>query len=168
MSDIEARKAILPYRPCVGIMLINRQGRVFVGRRINSEESGGWQMPQGGIEDGEDPKTAAMRELKEEIGTDKAEIIGQSSGWPTYDLPDHLVGKVWQGRYRGQKQKWFVMRFVGDDTDIKLDDHDHPEFSAYRWVPIDQLPELVVEFKVPVYELVVAEFQHLVEQAGRG
>lgn len=168
MPDIEALKATLPYRPCVGIMLINRQGQVFVGRRINSEESGGWQMPQGGIEDGEDPRTAALRELKEEIGTDRAEIIGQSSDWLTYDLPDHLVGKVWQGRYRGQKQKWFVMRFVGDDRDINLDHHDHPEFSAYQWVDREQLPALVVAFKVSVYEQLVSEFRQLVEQVERG
>ena len=163
MSDIELLKASLAYRPCVGIMLINPVGHLFVGKRLNSEESGGWQMPQGGIDPGEDPKTAAMRELKEETGTDKAEIVGETPYWLTYDLPDHLVGKIWQGRYRGQKQKWFAMRFTGVDADIILDDHDHPEFSEHRWVELDELPKLVVEFKKPIYERLVAEFRHLID-----
>ena len=149
----------LPYRPCVGMALFNRDGQVFVGRRID-QTAEAWQMPQGGIDEGEDPRATALRELAEEIGTGKAEIIGESRDWLTYDLPPDLIGKVWQGRFRGQRQKWFAMRFLGRDRDINLQTA-HPEFDQWRWLPFEEVPALIVPFKRRLYEQVVAEFRHL-------
>jgi len=146
------------YRPCVGLMLLNGDGRVFVARR--SDVPGvekPWQMPQGGIDDGETPRQAALRELREEIGTDKAEIIAESAGWLSYDLPAALIGGFWGGRWRGQSQKWFVLRFTGTAADIDLDTHIR-EFDAWKWVDIEDLPGLVVDFKRPVYEALLTEF----------
>jgi putative (di)nucleoside polyphosphate hydrolase len=137
------------YRPGVGIMLLNDANDIFVGRRRKTEKHA-WQMPQGGIDGDEDPRAAAFRELKEEIGTDNAEILAESDRWLIYDLPDALIGKVWHGRWRGQRQKWFVMRFRGQDSDINVNTH-HAEFSAWKWVPIDDLPDLIVSFKRPLY-----------------
>ena len=147
------------YRRGVGIMLLNRDGKVFVGRRIDQEEEA-WQMPQGGIDRGETPRDAAFRELREETGTDKAEIVAEAKDWLTYDLPGALRGRLWRGRYVGQKQKWFAMRFQGRDGDIDLATH-HPEFSAWRWVGHDQLVTLIVPFKRALYGDVLAEFAHL-------
>jgi putative (di)nucleoside polyphosphate hydrolase len=144
----------LPYRPCVGIMLFNRDGKVFVGKRIDQTVEG-WQMPQGGIDKGESPKQAALRELKEEVGTDKAEIISEMEDWITYDLPKHLIGVAFHGKYRGQKQKWFALRFTGEDGDIDLTTHE-PEFSAFRWVDLQTLPSLIVPFKRDTYKAVIA------------
>jgi 8-oxo-dGTP pyrophosphatase MutT (NUDIX family) len=135
------------YRRGVGIMLLNDRNEVFVGRRADAEEA--WQMPQGGIDEQEDPRNAALRELKEEIGTDKAEIVAESKVWLRYDLPPEFR-KRWANRWRGQQQKWFVMRFLGVDADIDVAT-EHPEFSAWRWVPIERLPELVVSFKRQLY-----------------
>jgi len=149
----------LPYRPCVGMMLFNRDGLVFVGRRID-QTAEAWQMPQGGIDEGEDPRATALRELAEEIGTDKAEIVAECRDWIDYDLPPDLVGKVWHGRYRGQRQKWYALRFLGRNRDINLQTA-HPEFDAWRWAPIDQIPRLIVPFKRKLYERVVAEFRYL-------
>ncbi len=150
-----------PYRPCVGIMLLNPAGHVFVAQRIDQRVEA-WQMPQGGIDEGETPAAAALRELAEEIGTDKAEILAESPDWIPYDLPEALADKVWKGRYRGQTQKWFAMRFTGTDGDIDLDTR-HPEFDAWRWAAMDDLPSLIVPFKRPVYERVVATFRHLAD-----
>jgi putative (di)nucleoside polyphosphate hydrolase len=152
----------LPYRPCVGMLLLNAAGKVFVGRRIDSarEADNIWQMPQGGIDKGESPQAAALRELHEELGTDKAEIVAESRQWLHYDLPDHLVGKVWKGRYRGQKQRWFALRFLGQDRDIDLAT-EHPEFDAWQWVDLDEVPRLVIPFKRETYQAVVAEFREL-------
>ena len=147
----------LPYRDCVGVMLINREGKIFVGRRIDQDAGEAWQMPQGGIDAGEDLKRAACRELKEEIGTDKAEILAESRDWLTYDLPPHLVGIALKGRYRGQRMKFFAMRFLGSDAEIALDTHT-PEFDAWRWIGIGELEKLVVPFKRGVYRSVVAQF----------
>ena len=157
--------ARLPYRPCVGLLLLNPAGKVFVGRRIDAMAAGddAWQMPQGGIDAGETPQEAALRELHEEIGTDKAEIVAESRHWLHYDLPPHLVGKVWQGRYRGQKQRWFALRFLGQDSDIDLAT-EHPEFEAWKWVELDELPALVIPFKRDTYRAVVAEFRELLER----
>lgn len=148
--------ATLPYRPCVGVTLINRQGLVFVARRIDTEMEA-WQMPQGGIDEGEDPATAALRELEEEVGTNKAEIIAETKDWLQYDLPHDLIGKVWKGRYRGQRQKWFAMRFLGDDADINLET-EHPEFCAWKWERLERLPNLIVPFKRKIYQDIVSEF----------
>ena len=139
-------------------MLLNSQGEVFVARRIDMPAIPAWQMPQGGIDPGETPRQAALRELKEEIGTDKAQILGESAGWLQYDLPSDLAGGIWGGRYRGQRQKWFVMRFVGSDRDIDLAT-EHPEFDAWQWVPPQLLPELIVPFKRRLYLDVLAEFR---------
>lgn len=151
----------LPYRPCVGIMLLNRKGEVFVARRFDTRDA--WQMPQGGIDDGETIEQAAFRELEEEIGTNRMEILAVSTEKLRYDLPDHLLGKVWKGRWRGQEQVWIAALFTGTDTDIDLDTK-HPEFDAWKWVPADQLVHLIVPFKRAVYEAVLAEFAGVIEK----
>jgi putative (di)nucleoside polyphosphate hydrolase len=145
------------YRPGVGIMLLNRGGEVFVARRIDMPAIPAWQMPQGGIDAGETPRQAAFRELEEEIGTASAEILAESRGWLYYDLPPELAAGIWGGRYRGQRQKWFAMRFIGSDGEINLATK-HPEFDAWRWVPPSQLPELIVPFKRQLYTQVLTEF----------
>ena len=140
-------------------MLLNPANLVFVGCRID-QSAENWQMPQGGIDEGEDPRTAAMREMYEEIGTNKAEIIAESREWLNYDLPPDLIPRVWGGRYRGQKQKWFACRFTGTDRDIVLDRH-KPEFNAWKWAPMTEIARLIVPFKRPLYTQILAEFQHL-------
>ncbi len=151
----------LPYRPCVGILLFNGDGKIFVAQRIDRDEEA-WQMPQGGIDKGETPADAAFRELEEEIGTANAEIVAESEKWLDYDLPPELVGKVWKGRYRGQTQKWFAMRFTGSDADIRIDAVEHPEFDAWQWVSVDDLVDLIVPFKRNVYEQIVDEFRRII------
>ncbi len=153
--DIES----LGYRPCVGIMLLNADNQVFVAQRIDAIAEA-WQMPQGGIDEGEEPADAAMRELLEEIGTNNAEIIAEHSDWIPYDLPEHLVGRLWKGRYRGQTQKWFAMRFLGEDNEIDIDTAE-PEFNAWRWAPMGDLVDLAVPFKRHVYADLVEAFGHL-------
>lgn len=159
-------KNALPYRTGVGIMLINGEGRVFVAQRADT--AGAWQMPQGGIDAGEEPRLAALRELKEEIGTNKAEILAESHGWLSYDLPAELQGRVWGGRFRGQKQKWFLCRFTGTDADIDLDHDDHPEFNAWRWIEPYSLPDLIVPFKRDLYQAVLAEFSAFLPRKAKG
>ncbi|WP_207101815.1 RNA pyrophosphohydrolase [Paracoccus shandongensis] len=148
----------LPYRPCAGVVLINADGLVFAGRRIDMP--GAWQMPQGGIDKGETPREAALRELSEETGvsSDNVEVVAETPGWVYYDLPPELLGKVWKGRYGGQRQKWVLMRFGGTDADIRLDT-DHPEFEEWRWMPAAALLENIVPFKRGVYEEVLATFE---------
>ncbi len=159
-TEPAGRLADLPYRPCVGVMLINRRGQVFVAQRIDMP-SAAWQMPQGGIDPGETPRQAARRELYEETGTTKAEIVAESQTWVRYDLPAELAPKLWDGRYRGQEQKWFAMRFLGTDADIDIDG-DQPEFSAWRWAELAEIPDLIVPFKRALYQQLVREFRDIV------
>jgi putative (di)nucleoside polyphosphate hydrolase len=154
----------LPYRPCVGIMLINRNGKVFIGRRVGGPEhvdaDHAWQMPQGGMDEGEDAYAAALRELYEETGVRSVERLGEIPEWLTYDIPEAIIGEAWKGRYRGQKQRWFALRFTGDDSeiDIAAPGGHTPEFSEWRWEEMERLPALVIPFKRKVYERVVREF----------
>lgn len=149
----------LPYRPCVGVMLINANGLIFAGQRLDST-SPAWQMPQGGIDDGEKPRDAALRELGEETGVtpDLVRFIAKTENWVTYDLPPELLGKVWGGKYRGQRQKWFLYQFLGQDDQVEIAT-DHPEFSTWRWIKADDMLTSIVPFKRAVYDAVVAEFR---------
>jgi putative (di)nucleoside polyphosphate hydrolase len=159
MSRSFLRHEDLPYRPCVGVMLINSEGLVFVGRRIDQTVEG-WQMPQGGIDQGETPGQAALRELKEEIGTDKAKPLREMEGWLDYDLPQHLLGVALKGRYRGQRQKWLAMRFTGNDGDIDVNTRE-PEFADWKWLAMEALPRLIVPFKRDTYAKVIDAFRDL-------
>lgn len=149
----------LPYRPCVGIALFNAQGLAFVGERIDTP--GAWQMPQGGLEEGEDIEKAVLRELKEEIGTDKAEVLKIADEKIRYDLPEELRATLWGGRYRGQEQTWVAARFQGRDEDIILDGDDHPEFSRWQWVPLEKTLDLIVPFKRDTYKKVIDLFKDI-------
>jgi putative (di)nucleoside polyphosphate hydrolase len=157
----------LPYRPCVGIMLIDRRGLVWVGRRRPKWADDGsahiWQMPQGGICAGESARAAALRELEEETGVVSVELLAEAPGWFTYDLPDELLGIALKGRYRGQRQKWFAMRFTGTEREIDISPRrgHKAEFNDWRWTPVSELPRLIVPFKRQVYRDVVREFRPL-------
>lgn len=154
MTDI----ASLPYRPCAGVMLINREGRVFVGQRLDSTLEA-WQMPQGGIDPGEDALDAAYRELWEETGVvrDHVELVATAPEELSYDLPEELVGKIWKGKWRGQRQRWFLFRFLGEDSDVNIATAD-PEFRAWRWADPADLPELIVPFKRELYREILRIF----------
>lgn len=149
----------LPYRPCVGVVLINADGLIFAGQRLDNPVPA-WQMPQGGIDDGEKPRVAALRELWEETGVtaDLVEFVAKTDDWVTYDLPPELLGKAWGGKYRGQRQKWFLFRFLGTDAQVNIAS-DHPEFSKWRWIGADEMVAAIVPFKRQVYEEVVAAFR---------
>ena len=157
MTDI----ASLPYRPCVGIMLLNSEMQIFVGQRIDNTAEA-WQMPQGGIDEGEEPIEAALRELREETGVGNVSLMAESNGWLNYDLPAELIPKLWGGKYRGQRQKWFAMRLNGDDGDINIETDD-PEFRDWKWADIDELPSLIVPFKRDLYYTLVEEFRPLLK-----
>lgn len=152
----------LPFRPNVGAVLFNAAGLILVARRAdmpNAEGApGGWQLPQGGMDEGEDPAIAVFRELEEEIGTAKAEILAEHPEWLNYDLPAELIGKALGGKYRGQTQKWFALRFLGQDSDIRLDLDPHPEFDAWRWARLAELPGMAVPFKRAIYERLALDF----------
>jgi putative (di)nucleoside polyphosphate hydrolase len=153
----------LPYRTGVGMMVLNAQNQVFVAKRIDPI-SEAWQMPQGGMDAGESPLIAALRELQEEVGTDKFEVIRESADWYTYDLPDDLVGKIWDGQYRGQKQKWFALRFTGEDSDINIAT-EHPEFCEWKWIEMRALPDIIVPFKRELYRALIEEFKGAIAPA---
>lgn len=152
------------YRPCVGIMLVNADGKVFVGRRIDTKEGDWWQMPQGGVDLGEDLELALWRELHEETGVTSAHatLIKRMADDIAYDLPDDLMGKLWGGKYRGQMQSWFMLRFIGSDADINLEAHDPAEFCDWKWVDPEVLPNLIIPFKKRVYRTVLEAFRELV------
>lgn len=151
--------AKLPYRPCVGIMILNEAGQVFVGRRTDRYKEA-WQMPQGGVDKGEEPQEAALRELWEETGItrDLVKVVAQTENWLPYDLPHEIVPQIWKGKYRGQKQKWFLLRFHGTDEDVNIET-EHPEFSSWKWMAPDDLIANIVPFKRDVYEAVMRAFQ---------
>lgn len=146
------------YRPNVGAVLFNRAGLVLVGERV--QLPGAWQLPQGGIDPGEEPLDAVRRELREEIGTDHADILAEHPDWLTYDLPPRAAAQAFGGRYKGQRQKWFALRFLGGDADIRLDSHGEVEFSAWRWMPLADLPAVAVSFKRHIYERLAHDFAH--------
>ncbi|MBX4925504.1 RNA pyrophosphohydrolase [Rhizobium binae] len=170
MNQATVKAEDLPYRPCVGVMILNRDGLVWAGRRIpdgNSEYDGSpqlWQMPQGGIDKGEDPLDAAYRELYEETGIRTVTLLAEARHWINYDLPPALIGIGLKGKFRGQTQRWFAFRFEGDESEIAINPppggHD-PEFDAWEWKPMQELPGLIVPFKRAVYDQVIAEFRHL-------
>lgn len=151
----------LPYRPCAGIMLLNAENKVFVAKRIDTKVEA-WQMPQGGIDEGEDTREAALRELEEETGINNVTVIDEYEGWLTYDLPDELYGKVWKGRYGGQTMKWYLMRFNGKDADINIET-EHAEFSEWKWSDMKDLPHMIVPFKKDIYQKLADHFAKYVE-----
>jgi putative (di)nucleoside polyphosphate hydrolase len=158
----EASRFDLPYRPGVGMMIINKDNKVFIGQRIDAKNKF-WQMPQGGIDLGETPRQAVMREMNEEIGTNKGKIIAESKYWYSYNLPKFLIPKLWEGKFCGQKQKWFLIRFTGEDQDINLN-LNKPEFIAWKWVEIKELIQIIIPFKVKLYQTVINEFQNIINQ----
>lgn len=169
--------ADLPYRSCVGVMLLNRDGLVFIGRRktksgIEHVANGyAWQMPQGGIDPGENPYAAAVREMYEETSVRSATLLAEAPDWYSYDLPSMVAGRAWRGRYRGQKQRWFAFRFDGDEAEINIlkpgGGHHKSEFDEWRWEEMHRLPDLIIPFKRPVYENVVTAFRHLAPETRR-
>jgi putative (di)nucleoside polyphosphate hydrolase len=156
---LETEAPACGYRPCVGIFLLSADRQVFVGQRLDTPAAA-WQLPQGGIDPGEDAETAGRREMLEEIGTDKARFLARSRVWRSYDLPPELAKRMWRGRYKGQTQLWLAFGFEGEDKDIRLDT-EHPEFAAWRWMDPERLPDLAVSFKRAIYLSVVDEFRHL-------
>lgn len=153
----------LPYRPNVGIMLANQNGLIFVGQRLDSIDSAAWQMPQGGIDSGETEEEAAFRELAEETGVSEEHVtlIARAKEEYIYDLPEELMGKLWKGKWRGQRQMWFLMRFIGEDSDVNIAT-EHAEFAAWKWVKPEELPGLIVPFKKRIYEGLIREFGNLI------
>jgi putative (di)nucleoside polyphosphate hydrolase len=162
----ETTELTLPFRQGVGMMIIDKNNRIFVGKRIDSKANG-WQMPQGGIDLGETPSAAALREMVEEIGSNKGEIIAESKKWYSYRLPEFLVNKLWDGKYCGQRQKWFLIRFTGQDSDINIKTK-HPEFDSWRWVEVHELLDNIIPFKYKLYSKIITEFSVFIEPKVRG
>ena len=160
MNQNTSKYSHLPYRPCVGIVLFNTDNKVFVGERLDNP--GAWQLPQGGIDDGETIEQAFYREMLEEIGTDKAEIIRVHEKTLKYDLPQHLLGKLWNGKYRGQEQTWIAGRYQGNEADINIYYDKFPEFKAYQWVSLNEILDLIVPFKRDTYREVISAFEDLI------
>lgn len=154
IPDIDVRN--LPYRLGVGMMILNQKGQIFVGKRIDAKTDA-WQMPQGGIDLGETPSRAALREMIEEIGSNDGYIVAESKNWYSYDLPKFLIPKLWNGSYKGQKQKWFLIQFTGTDSDININTSD-PEFSEWQWVDMENLVDIIIPFKKKLYIAVIEEF----------
>lgn len=150
----------LPFRPGVGMMIINKENKIFVGKRLNTKDNA-WQMPQGGIDLGETPSVAAIREMKEEIGSDKCKIIAESKNWYSYRIPEFLVPKLWGGKFCGQKQKWFLIRFLGSDEDININT-DCPEFEEWKWIDEKDLLQDVIQFKIVLYKRIIEEFSSFI------
>lgn len=153
----------LPFRPGVGMMIVDAKNRVFVGKRIDSKMNG-WQMPQGGIDLGETPSSAALREMLEEIGSSNGHIIAESKCWYSYRLPTFLIPRLWDGQYCGQRQKWFLIRFTGDDSEININTH-CPEFDSWKWVHFEELLDNIIPFKYKLYKKVINEFQQILEES---
>lgn len=160
-NEIYSPSYFLPYRLGVGMMIINESNQVLVGKRIDAKLQA-WQMPQGGIDLGETPSKAAFREMFEELGSNAGEIIAESKYWYSYDIPKFLIPKLWDGNYKGQKQKWFLIKFTGKDEDINLET-EHQEFSEWRWVDIDELYDIIIPFKKKLYKAVLDEFRPLLD-----
>ena len=158
MVNFNNPEALLPYRPGVGMMIINKEKKVFIAKR-NDTKIQGWQMPQGGIDKGETPSKAALREMEEEIGSNLGKIIAETRNWYSYDIPKFLIQKLWEGSYRGQIQKWFLIEYLGKDSDINLNT-EMPEFTHWRWATIEELPKLIIPFKKKLYSAVIKEFSH--------
>ncbi len=163
-KKVEILEDSLPFRPGVGMMIIDKNDRVFVGKRVDSKANG-WQMPQGGIDLGETPSTAALREMAEEIGSDKGEIIAESKRWYSYRLPEFLIPKLWDGKYCGQRQKWFLIRFTGQDSDINVKTK-HPEFDSWRWMEMHELLDNIIPFKYKLYSRIIIEFKEFIVSKG--
>ena len=157
---IQSEQEYLPYRQCAGIVLFNGSGMVLVGKRID-QISEAWQMPQGGIDANEEPLEAALRELEEEINTANVEILAESKNWYQYDLPKNLRGKLWKGKYRGQNQKWFAMKYLGEDNEIQPQSVQKPEFDDWKWVDIEDLPRVAIKFKQDIYRSISVEFYEI-------
>jgi len=160
MEKSHSNYSKLPYRKGVGMMILNNEGKVFLGKRLDSKYEA-WQMPQGGIDDAETPSKAVKREMFEEIGCDLGEIVAETRRWYSYDIPEFLAGKLWGGKYKGQKQKWFLIKFTGNDSDINIHTH-HPEFREWCWADPKDLPQLIVPFKKILYDAVLEEFVPLI------
>jgi len=161
-KSVKINVSDLPFRQGVGMMILDKNNRVFVGKRLDSK-SNGWQMPQGGIDLGETPSSAALREMEEEVGSGKGEIIAESKKWYSYRVPDFLIPRLWGGKYCGQRQKWFLIRFKGDDSDININT-EYPEFDQWKWIEFDQLLADIIPFKLKLYEQVVDEFESLLKK----
>lgn len=166
MTISEEKFNRLPYRPGVGLMIVNKDLKVFVGKRIDSRNES-WQMPQGGIDPGEPFYDAVKREMFEEIGTNNGDILAETKEWYKYDIPMYLVPKLWDGKYRGQQQKWFLIEYKGTDEDINLSVNDHPEFMEWKWSKMEELSEIVVPFKKDLYINVIAEFIDIIIELKR-